>query len=127
MLEVIINGVKYIPEPPKSIAKISEVERVLACPIEYEYGLKTIRDYLWHLLDTLWQEEESFSGKRPFGNSDWQTTVLCALATEGLISAEIDDDGYLDDISSDEESKGKSLIRSAIAHIFYESKTPIED
>jgi hypothetical protein len=71
----------------------------------------TIRDYLKKLLSELWTEEEGFSGKRPFGNSDWQNEIYLALANEGWIHAKFDRDGYLEDI---DEVTGNRLILSAI-------------
>lgn len=42
-------------------------------------GAKTIGDYLKALLARVWEEEEGFSGKRPFGNSGWKDEVFQAL------------------------------------------------
>lgn len=39
---------------------------------ENDAGAKTIGEYLKKLLLTLWDEEDGFSGKRPFGNSSWK-------------------------------------------------------
>jgi hypothetical protein len=45
----------------------------------------SIRQYIYALVSTLWDEEESFSGKRPFGNSGWQSEPLYALAKHGFV------------------------------------------
>ncbi len=45
----------------------------------------TCREYFCALLDRLWDEAESFSGRRPFGNSGWDGDVLDALAEAGCI------------------------------------------
>lgn len=45
----------------------------------------TIKDYLKMLLLTVWEEEESFSGKRPFGNSGWKSDLDLPLVRAGLI------------------------------------------
>lgn len=50
--------VAAIPLPPNSEAAS-------------ESGASTVGGYLIALLRQLWQEEEGFSGKRPFGNSGW--------------------------------------------------------
>jgi hypothetical protein len=55
----------------------------------------TIGDYLRALLTELWLKEESFSGKRPFGNSGWQNEVYTALVKADAVPGEIDGDGYL--------------------------------
>jgi len=56
-------------------------------------GAKTIGQYLSKLLIALWDENESFSGKRPFGNSGWQYEVYDAMAKAKLL--ELDADGEL--------------------------------
>ena len=35
----------------------------------------TVRQYLLQLLTALWEEDECFNGKRPFGNSGWQSQI----------------------------------------------------
>jgi hypothetical protein len=48
----------------------------------------TLRYFLSKLLSTLWIEEESFSGKRPFGNSGWQYSIYNSLAENKLIPSD---------------------------------------
>ena len=64
----------------------------------------TVRGYLETLLATLWRDEEGFSGKRPFGNSGWQSDVTRALAVAGFV--EQDGDGVdcwaADDLAASE-------------------------
>lgn len=57
---------------------------------------KTVRDYLKALLSRLWEQEESFSGKRPFGNSGWKADVEAALVRAGAVAGNLDSDGYVD-------------------------------
>lgn len=58
-----------------------DIQAVLSCPLEEnDSGAYTVKGYLKALLFTLWDEDEGFSGKRPFGNSGWE----CDL-TEPLI------------------------------------------
>lgn len=45
----------------------------------------TIGEYFKELLQALWIEEESFSGKRPFGNSGWQSEVEQVLYEQANI------------------------------------------
>jgi hypothetical protein len=47
--------------------------------------LLTCREYLCALLRQLWLDGESFSAKRPFGNSGWEGDLLDALADAGFI------------------------------------------
>lgn len=65
---------------------------------------KTIRDYLKALLTTLMYEGESFSGKRPFGNSGWDWDLHKPLVLAGLVKGEVDENGDIqnhDDVAAD--------------------------
>lgn len=67
---------------------------ILDIPMEEnDADAATIRDYLKLLLVTVWQEEESFSGKRPFGNSGWQWDVYKAMIRAGLVAGTVDENG----------------------------------
>ena len=57
----------------------------------------TIGEYFIKLLTTLWVEGESFSGKRPFGDSGWQHEIYIALANADIIENEKDEDGEVID------------------------------
>ncbi len=65
---------------------------------ENDAGAKTVGDYLKLLLLTLWDEEEGFSGKRPFGNSGWQYEIYKALISAKVIDGELDEAGYVDEV-----------------------------
>lgn len=56
----------------------------------------TVRKYLYRLLSALWEEQESFSGKRPLGNSGWEYDLYIPLVKAGFISGSIDPDGCID-------------------------------
>jgi hypothetical protein len=62
-----------------------------------EAGAATVGEYLIALLKTLWNEQEGFSGKRPFGNSDWDSEIIKPLITSGLLDGQLDEDGYIED------------------------------
>jgi hypothetical protein len=49
---------------------------------ENDAGADTVRDYLKALLLKLWEEEEGFSGKRPFGNSGWKHELIGPVSDE---------------------------------------------
>lgn len=59
-------------------------------------GAASFKAYFKTLLIALWQQGEGFSGKRPFGNSDWQHNVYKHLVASGAVKGVIDEDGYLD-------------------------------
>lgn len=40
----------------------------------------TVREYFVSLLRTLWDQEDTFSGKRPFGDSGWKWDLISPIA-----------------------------------------------
>jgi len=81
---------------------------------ENDSGADTVRGYLKALLTRLWEEEESFSGKRPFGNSGWQYDVMTALVKGGAVAGDLSDDEYKELLDFDENG-ARSAIAAAIA------------
>lgn len=65
---------------------------------ENDANAKTIGEYLRTLLLTLWEEQEGFSGKRPFGNSGWDYELYIALINCGAVDGQLDDDDYLESV-----------------------------
>ena len=57
-----------------------------------EDGTGTVGEYLRDLLLTLLNEGDGFSGKRPFGNSGWESALPDALAFAGIIEYDVEDD-----------------------------------
>jgi hypothetical protein len=85
---------------------------ILDTPMDLnDAGATTIRAYLTALLVTLWQEDEGFSGKRPFGNSGWKYDVWKALIKGGQLPGTLDGDGYVNEVDTD---AGDELILAAI-------------
>ena len=74
-----------------------DYETILETEFDNDLGTTTIRSFLKTLLATLISEGESFSGKRPFGNSDWEYQLANALVNCGAITGTLDEDGYADD------------------------------
>ena len=56
---------------------------------------QTIKEALFDLLETLITEEESFSGKRPFGNSGWMYDFYITLIKEDKKLGSLDEDGFI--------------------------------
>lgn len=83
---------------PIPVPAAVDVARVLAAPMlpGNDAGAATVRDYLVALLAMVWEEEEGFSGKRPFGNSGWKADFDAALVRAGLVAGEFDADGCLE-------------------------------
>ena len=44
----------------------------------------TVKQYLLKLLALVWEEDECFNGKRPFGNSSWQHQIHEILEDAGF-------------------------------------------
>lgn len=89
------------------------VQEIMELPMgENDAGANTIGEYLIKLLSTLWQEQERFSGKRPFGNSDWEYDLYVPLVKANVISGEIDEE-YGDVFSLDEKA-GHKIIADLI-------------
>jgi hypothetical protein len=55
-------------------------------------SMMTIRDYFKLQLSTLWERNESFSGKYPFGNSGWFSVLAGVLIQHHCIPGKIDED-----------------------------------
>ena len=56
-------------------------------------GEPTVRHYLKALLRQVWREGETFSGKRPFGDSGWQVEIYAALTMGGVMDGGWEEDG----------------------------------
>lgn len=86
---------------------------VLNCVIEnsdIDY-LCTVREYMVELLTTLWEKEDGFSGKKPFGNSGWKYDVYLALVLNGIVDGKLDAEGFVEDI---DDKRAEELILAAI-------------
>lgn len=85
---------------------------VLDLPMDdYDSGAHSIREYLTKLLLMLWRERDGFSGKRPFGNSNWDWDLYLPLVQASLVSGEITAEG---DLVGFDEAAADAAIESAI-------------
>jgi len=76
-------------------------QQILSLPMQdNDAKAATIGQYFTAIVHTLYIESEGFSGKRPFGNSGWESDVEKALITANAIWGEIDEDGYIEDCDS---------------------------
>jgi hypothetical protein len=89
--------------------------------LKNDAGATTIRAYLAALLTLVWQENEGFNGKRPFGNSGWDRELYAALINAKKIEGDIDEYGRPDHYDSRE---GDQFIYAAIDAI---AATSVED
>lgn len=71
-------------------------EKVLAVKmVENDAEAETVKDYLKQLLTLVWDEEEGFDGKRPFGNSGWQHEIFESLNQCGFDEGNWDQDDLI--------------------------------
>ena len=76
-----------------------ELIEIINAPMqENDADAKTVGEYLKKLLLTLWEEQEGFSGKRPFGNSGWDYELYTALIKCGAVDGFLDEDGYVESV-----------------------------
>jgi hypothetical protein len=83
--------------------------------VDGDNGKQQLKDYLKDLLLTMWREGESFSGKRPFGNSGWQYDVYQAMIKHKHLKGKLDEDGYVDECDTNEAD---AIIENLIHEIF---------
>lgn len=84
------------------------VDQVLAYEsIGWDLPKCTVGEYLIELGQRVWEEGEGFSGKRPFGNSGWQTDVMYVLADGGFIGGTRNSEGDWEDL---DEVRGNEII-----------------
>jgi hypothetical protein len=93
-----------------------EAKYLLSLPLQQpnDARVKTIREYLQKLLTKVLEEGESFSGKRPFGNSGWHYELYFPLVQANLVKGTIED-GCLEDYDG---RKADKLIAEAVKHLF---------
>jgi len=103
-MKVVIDNVEYVPLV--AVPKDSELLAALEVRFDSDVGDNaTIRDYLHELLRTLWSQGESFSGKRPFGNSGWEYNLYAPLIKHKFIAGKLDKDGYIQDCDGEAATK----------------------
>jgi len=85
-------------EQGKSILDIAFHNGDLNCKL-------TVREFLKKLLLLVWEDEECFDGKRPFGNSGWKYDLFAELIEQKAISGKLDKDGYVEEVDDKEANK----------------------
>lgn len=74
---------------------IPKIALSLPMPDGNDAGAHNVREYLVSLVDAVWDEEEGFSGKRPFGNSGWKHEVYQVLIDAGVADDNEDADAII--------------------------------
>ncbi|QHR75948.1 hypothetical protein JR321_gp052 [Escherichia phage anhysbys] len=113
IVDVVINGQRYVP-----VVEKAEPDALDVVFEDDDLGTVTVREYFRRLLSTLWEEEDNFSGKRPFGNSCWQFDLIIGLIDAGYLEGKVyrDEDGGIEDTDYDREEADK-LIQGLIARM----------
>lgn len=89
-----------------------EIKEILELKLDGDFEGMTIKWYLKELLTTLWREGESFSGKRPFGDSSWEYDLYKPLIRAGIVEGTFDEDGYIAEFN--DETKANKIIFECI-------------
>jgi hypothetical protein len=81
---------------------------------DMDIGKTTPRKYLKALLFRLYDREEGFSGKRPFGNSGWRGNLAEPLIVCGVIEGLADEDGWYEPKSRHEYDNALKTLIAAL-------------
>lgn len=119
-MEVRINGVLYVPVQEPSTEKTALTALDVIMPTSDAGDNITVRDYLFKLLDTLWDACETFDSKRPFGNSGWEWGIKDTLIKNGYITGKEDKYGV---IRCEDEEVAHAFVFEIIRAAFYGVKT----
>lgn len=106
----------YEPKSQPMKPLVSIYDKALDLRFEHEIlGDVSLREFFCTLLVKLWDDPCGFSGKRPWGNSDWDAPVYAVLIKAGIITGELDSDGYIKDC---DYCTGSEFISKMITHTF---------
>lgn len=113
-MKVVINDIEYIQKPIQPETVISEdIQNIVFYSSDLDREL-SIKDYLKELLLTIWLEGESFSGKRPFGNSGWEYDLYKPLIKAKVIRGKLDSDGYVQELNDKNIKIANKIILNII-------------
>lgn len=86
------------------------LEEILKLPIRRHdiNAAVPLGEFFYELFIKLWIENEAFSAKRPWGNSGWDYDVYATLIKHGVITGQLDEDGYVDKL---DEEYAKAFVK----------------
>ena len=118
-MEVLIDGVKYVPAAPAPTGKT--LGDALEISFDSDAGdAMTVRQYLHALLRAVWEDQEGFSGKRPFGNSGWEHDLYGPLAKAGFVDlGPLDEDGDPYNWTKEQINLAHAYVHDLIAAAFF--------
>jgi len=95
-------------------------EKILELPVmRHDLGdTLSMREYFERLFLKLWEENEGFNAKRPWGNSGWEYDVYVTLIKNKVIDGELDEDGYINKIDA---VKANKFVADEILYPFFQN------
>lgn len=98
------------------------LDAVLALPLgKNDANARTVREFLGLLLLRVWEEQEGFSGKRPWGNSGWEYDLYKPLIEHGFVRGEVtrypDVGPDYSEIDAVDDDAANALIADAIRRL----------
>ena len=114
-MKVVIDGVIFVQAPPAPDGK--DFADALALRFDSDAGDDlTMRQYLHALMRELWDEQEGFSGKWPFGNSGWEFEIYKPLSKAGFIDlGPLGEDGEPYNWTADQINVAHAYVHDMIA------------
>lgn len=100
-------------------------QEILSLPILGDGFEGSIGEMFVELACRVWDKEESFSGKRPWGNGAWKYPVYATLIKAGVIAGEVGEQGFIRQMGADYETVDLMLVRlfrKAVSGLF----TPLQ-
>lgn len=94
-------------------------EEILELPVmRWDLGdTLSMKQYFERLFIKLWEEPDSFSGHRPWGNSGWKWDIFVTLIKHKVIEGELDEDGCVKEVNEKAASK---FIADEILYPFFQ-------
>lgn len=98
------------------------LDAILALPMgKNDANARTVREFLGSLLLRVWEEQDGFSGKRPWGNSGWEYDLYITLIDAGFVRGEVarfpEEGPDYAEINSVDDDAAKALIADAIRRL----------
>lgn len=98
---------RTVDEGPATVAPPKSLEQQLKEALDVRFDSDagddlTVRQWLRELLMLVWIEDESFDGRRPWGNSGWENDIYRPLVKAGFIAGAVHESGRVevDDVNA---------------------------
>lgn len=98
-----------------TLDRLQEIADLEFTSIEFDSEF-SVRQWLRELLCRVWIEKDNFSGKKAFGNSDWEYDLYIALAENNIINGSVNEDNDWE-IEQDQIEKADKIILDIIVEV----------